>query len=218
MKQALAVCEKDIRLLWSDRSDWLSAATFAIVSVLIYSFAFDFALTDVRPVLPGLLWVTFLFAGILASGHSFAHESDEGTFDAVLLAPVSRTSIYVGKVLSNTLALLVIKVAVLVVGTILFDTLLLTFELALIVVVGTLGYVSLTTLLSTVGSRVRARTVLLPVLSLPLLVPLLIAAVESTHVALREPTESSVWLLFLVIFTLWSIVASALLFPLVAER
>jgi len=213
-----AVVAKDLRLLWRQRSGWLSAGTFAIVSVLIYSFAFDLAVADVRPLLPGVLWVTFLFAGIVASGNSFAQEAEQGTFDAMLLAPVSRTSLYAGKVLANMVALLVIEVAVLLIATILFNTSLLTLELALIVVVGTLGYVSLTTLLSTLGSRVRSRAVLLPVLALPLLVPLLIAAVRATGGALGEPGGGAPWLLLLGVFTLWSALGSALLFPLVAER
>ena len=218
MSGTRAVVAKDLRLLWRQRSDWLSAAAFALVSVLTYSFALDLVGTDVRPLLPGVLWVTFLFAGIVASGHSFAQEADQGTFDAMLLAPVSRTSLYAGKVVSNLLALLVIEVAVLLLATILFNTSLLTFELALIVVIGTLGYVSLTTLLSTLGSRVRSRAVLLPVLALPLLVPLLIAAVRATGAALGEESGDAPWLLLLGVFTLWAALGSALLFPLVAER
>ena len=218
MNAALVVVSKDLRLLWRQRTGWFSAATFAAVSVVTYSFAFDLAAADVRPLLPGVLWVTFLFAGIVASSHSFAQEAEQGTFDAMLLAPVSRTSLYVGKVLSNLLALLAIEVAVLVLATILFDTLLLTPELAVIVFVGTLGYVSLTTLLSTLGGRVRSRAVLLPVLALPLLVPLLIAAVRATGGALGEPSGSAPWLLLLTVFTLWASLGSALLFPLVAER
>ena len=90
MSAARAVLLKDLLLLWRQRSGWLSAATFAAISVLIYSFAFDLATGDVRPLLPGVLWVTFLFAGIVASGRSFAAEAEQGTFDALLVAPVSR--------------------------------------------------------------------------------------------------------------------------------
>lgn len=218
MDGVLAVVGKDLRLLWRQRSGWLSAATFAAVSVLTYSFALDLATADVRPLLPGVLWVTFLFAGILASTHSFAQEAEQGTFDAMLLAPVSRSALYAAKVTSNLLALLLIEATVLLLATILFDTSLLSLELALIVFVGTLGYVSLTTLLSTLGSRVRSRAVLMPVLALPLLVPLLIAAVRATGGALGAPSGSAPWLLLLVVFTLWATLGSALLFPLAVER
>ena len=218
MSAAVAVLGKDLRLLWRQRAGWLSAATFAAISVLTYSFAFDLATGDVRPLLPGVLWVTFLFAGIVASGRSFAAEAEQGTFDALLVAPVSRTALYVAKVVSNLLALLLIELAVLLLATILFNTSLLTLELIAIMALGTVGYVSLTTLLSTLGSRVRSREVLIPVLALPLLVPLLIAAVRATGAALDLPSGSAPWLLLLAVFTAWSAVGSALLFPLVADQ
>ena len=218
MSATLAVIAKDLRLMWRQRTGWFSAGTFAAVSVLTYSFAFDLAVADVRPLLPGVLWVTFLFAGMIASSHSFAQEAEQGTFEAMLLAPVPRTALYAGKAISNLLALLMIELAVLLLATILFDESLLTPKLAGITLIGTIGYVSLTTLLSTLGSRVRARAVLLPVLGLPLLVPLLIAAVRATGGELGQPTDGGPWLLLLSIFTLWSALGSALLFPLVAER
>lgn len=218
MTGALAVVEKDLRLLWRTRTGWVSAGAFAAITMVTFSFAFDLAARDVRPLLPGVLWVTFLFAGVIAISHSFAEEAEQGTFDAMLLSPVSPTSIFAAKVLANLVALLAIEAAVLLLATILFDTALLTPELALIVFTGTLGHVSLTTLLSTLGSRVRARAVLLPVLSLPLLVPLLIAAVRATGGALGEPSGSAPWVLLLAVFTTWSVLGSMLLFPLVAER
>ena len=218
MSAAAAVLGKDLRLLWRQRAGWLSAGVFAAISVLTYSFALDLATGDVRPLLPGVLWVTFLFAGIIASGRSFAAEMEQGTFDALMVAPVSRTALYAAKVASNLLALLLIELAVLVLATILFNTALLTLELIAIMALGTVGYVSLTTLLSTLGSRVRSREVLMPVLALPLLVPLLIAAVRATGGALDLPTGGYSWILLLAGFTVWSALGSALLFPLVAEQ
>ena len=76
--------------------------------MLTYSFAFDLATGDVLPLLPGVLWTTFLFASIFAGGQSFARETEEGTFDALLLSPVSPTVIYLGKATANVLAMLAI--------------------------------------------------------------------------------------------------------------
>ena len=218
MSATAAVLQKDLRLLWRHRSGWLSAGTFAATSVLTYSFALDLTTEDVRPLLPGVLWMTFLFAGIIATSRAFADEAEQGTLDALLLAPVPRTALYLGKALSSLLALLAIEMAVLVIATMLFDTALLTPELVLIVTVGTAGYVCLTTLLATLGGRVRAREVLLPVLALPLLVPLLIGAVRATGAALDVPSGSAPWLVLLVVFTVWSALGSALMFPLLVER
>jgi heme exporter protein B len=218
VSSALAVFRKDLQLAWRDRSGWLSALAFATISVLVYSFAFDLATADIRPLLPGVLWTTFLFSGIFATSQSFQRESETGTFDAMLVAPVSPSTIYVGKLISNLISLLIVELALLVLTTILFDTPLLTGELVLVVFVGTVGYVSLATLLSTLGSRGSARAVLLSVLALPLLVPLLIASVRATGAALGAPIDSAPWLLLLVIFALWSTIGGALLFPVVSER
>jgi heme exporter protein B len=209
---------KDLQLAWRDRSGWLAALAFATISVLVYSFAFDLATADIRPLLPGVLWTTFLFSGIFVTSQSFQRESETGTFDAMLVAPVAPSAIYVGKLLSNLLSLLLVELAMLVLATILFDTPLLTGELVLVVLIGTVGYVSLATLLSTLGSRAHSRAVLLPVLALPLLVPLLIASVRATGAALGDPIGSAPWLLLLVIFALWSAIGGALLFPVVSDR
>jgi heme exporter protein B len=212
------VLAKDLRLLWRQRTGWLSAATFAAISVLTYSFAFDLVTDEVRPLLPGVLWVTFLFAGTIACSRAFADEVEEGTFDALLLAPVPRSALYAGKVLANCVALLAVEVSVLLLATILFNVALITAELIAIVVAGTIGYVSVTTLLATLGARVRAREVLLPVLALPLLVPLLIAGVRATGAVLDVPGGEAPWLVLLVVFAAWSALGGSLLFPMVVER
>ena len=218
MSAVLAVLEKDLRLAWRDRAGWLTAAAFAAISVLTYSFAFDLATTDVRPLLPGVLWTTFLFAGVFAAGAGFQREAEEGTFDALLLSPVSPTVVFLGKLISNLIALVVIEFALLIAATILFNEPLLTPELVAIVMLGTAGYASLTTLLGTLGSGPRTRAVLLPVMALPLLVPMLIAAVRATGDTLGLFGGDAPWILLLGVFALWSTLTAVILFPLAVER
>lgn len=218
MSATLAVMQKDLQLAWRDRAGWMTAAAFAAISVLTYSFAFDLATQEVRPLLPGVLWTTFLFAGVFAAGPGFQREVDEGTLDALLVSPVSATAIFVGKLISSLLALVVIELSLLVAGTILFDERLLTVELVVIVMLGTAGYVSLTTLLGTLGSGPHTRAVLLPVMALPLLVPLLIAAVRATGETLGIFGGEAPWILLLSVFALWSTLTAVILFPLAVER
>ena len=218
MSAALAVIAKDLRLAWRDRAGWITAGAFAVIAVLVYSFAFDLAVGDPTPLLPGVLWTTFLFAGTFASSPSVQREADEGTFDALLLAPVPPTVIYLGKAVANLIALLVIEFAVLAVATILFGIALFSTAIVGIAIVGTAGFVSLTTLLSTLGASTRARGMLLPVLALPLLVPLLLAAVRATGAALGLEAGTAPWTLLLGVFALWSTLIATLLFPLAVER
>lgn len=218
MNAVWAVMAKDLRLAWRDRAGWLAAAAFALLAVLVYSFSFDLATRDVRPLLPGVLWTTFLFAGIFAAGGSFHREFDEGTFDAMLLSPVSPMAVYLGKALSNLVALLVIQFALLGVASILFDTVLVRPEVILILVLGTVGYVALTTLLSTMGGSMRGRAVLLPMMVLPLLVPLLIGAVRATGAALGLESGTAPWMLLMFVFSVWSLLLAMILFPMAVER
>ncbi len=213
-----AVVAKDLRLAWRNRSSWLSAAAFSTIAVLTYSFAFDLATGDVRPLLPGVIWTTFLFAGVFAAGQSFQDEVDDGTFDALMFSPVGPTSVFAGKLVANLIALLIIEFSQLILATILFDVALLTPELLGIVLIGTVGYVSLTTLLATMGGHVRGRSVLLPVLSLPLLIPLLIGAVRATGASLGLEAGTGPWMLLLLVFAVWATLAAVLLFPTAAEQ
>ncbi len=215
---SMAVVMKDLRLAWRDRAGWASAGAFATIAVLVYSFAFDLATGDIRPLLPGVLWTTFLFAGIFAGGQSFAREAEEGTFDALLLSPVSPTMVYLGKATANIIAMLVIEFLQLGLATILFDTNLVSLELLVIVFLGTVGSVSLTTLLSTMSASMRGRAMLLPVMALPLLVPLLIGAVRATGASLNLEVGAAPWTLLLAVAALWSAALSILLFPIAVER
>ncbi len=217
MNATFAIVAKDLRLLWRERTGWASAGAFAATTVVTFSFAFDLATADVTPLLPGVIWVTFLFAGIIASAHSFTQEFEEGTFEALMMAPVPRSALYLGKAIANLIALLVIEIAVLGLGTILFSRTLLIPELLAITAIGTVGYAAISTLLSTMGS-VRSRAVLLPVLALPLLVPLLLAAVRASGAALGAGNEAGPWILLLLAFTCWSALGATLLFPMVAEQ
>lgn len=218
MNELAAVVAKDLRLAWRNRSGWLSAAAFSTIAVLTYSFAFDLATGDVRPLLPGVLWTTFLFAGVFAAGQSFQGEMEDGTFDALMFSPVGATTVFVGKLTANLIALLIIECSQLILASILFDVGLLTPTMLGIVFIGTLGYVSLTTLLATMGGHVRSRSVLLPVLSLPLLIPLLIGAVRATGASLGLEAGTAPWVMLLLVFTAWSTLAAVLLFPTAVEQ
>lgn len=218
MNQTLAIIAKDLRLLWRERAGWISAAVFAASMVMTFSFAMDLATGDVDALVPGVLWTTFLFAGIVASEHSFGQEVEDGTMDAVLLAPVPREALYLGKAIANLAALLVVEAAVLLLATTLFGVSLLNAQFGAITLVGTVGFVALVTLLSTLGHRTRSRAILMPVLTLPLLVPLLIAAVRASAAATGATEETAPWFLLLLVFALWTTVGGVLLFPSLVEQ
>ena len=218
MRTILIVFKKDLRTTWRDKSGWLSSFIFSAILIFIYAFAFDLARTDTKPLLPGILWTTFLFSGIITCNQSFQQESATGTLDAMIVSPISQTSIFFGKFFCNLISLSMIQFMIVLLGTIMFQVNLIDFEVLLVIFLGTIGFVSLTTLLSAFEYRESFRAVLLPVIELPILIPLLLAGVQASSSALEISNTSSPWLTFLGIFAVWAFLGSILLFPLVNEK
>ena len=218
MRNTFIVLKKDLHLAWRDKTGWLSSFIFSVILIFIYAFAFDLAKINSELLLPGILWTTFLFSGIIVCNQSFQQESATGTLDAMISSPISQTSIFFGKFFCNLISLSIVQFMVIVLGTIMFQVNLLKIEVILVIFLGTIGFVSLATLLSAFEYRERFRAVLLPVIELPILIPLLLAGVQASSSALEISTTSSPWLIFLAIFSLWGFLGSILLFPLVNEK
>ena len=142
---------------------------------------------------PGILWVILLFAGVLGLHRSFGSEVDRDTLTGLLLAPVERSAIYLGKVAANLLYVLIIEALLVPALLILFDVNLLRPLILLGLLLGTIGYVSAGTLFAALTSRNRARETLLPVLLLPVLVPLFISGVGLTSVILDGRARAEAW-------------------------
>lgn len=180
---AWAVAVKDLRVEARSRSATVSALPFA-GTVLV---AFGFALGPGRVLLlataPGLLWLAALFAAVELFHRSYLAESEGGALEGLLLAPIDKGAVYLGKAASAAVQLLVLLGATAALAMLLFDLpagphpvlLLLTFALG---VVGVSALGSLLGLLAVLG---RTRQAALPVLVLPLVTPVVIAAVRATQ-------------------------------------
>ena len=159
---------------------------FALLVLLVFNFAIELA-PDLRPtVTPGVLWVTFAFAGTLGLNRSMAIEKDRSCLDGLLLAPVDRAAIYFGKMISNLVFMLVVEAIVLPVYSVLYNTNLFVPGLLLVILLGSLGYVAVGTLLASMAVQTRTRDVLLPILLFPVLVPVLLAAVKASGGYLQD--------------------------------
>jgi heme exporter protein B len=137
----------------------------------------------------GVLWVTLLFAAVLAIGRLFVAEREQGGFDGFLLAPVDRTAMLVAK----SAVLLVFLVAVEIVAVPAFAILLLgpspwgaLPELAAVLALADIGVAVIGTLVGALGVQARARELIVPIMTLPLLIPVAIAAARATSPLLLE--------------------------------
>jgi heme exporter protein B len=210
---------KDVSLEKRSREMMSSMFIFALLVVLVFSFSFDLRVQEVNGVAPGVLWVAITFAGMLGLARSFVLERDQGCLDGLLLCPVDRSLLYLGKMISNLAFISLTELVVLPLCFALFN---LTFQLLLlpILLLGTIGFSAVGTIVSAMTVHARAREVMLPILLFPLVLPLLIAAVKLTGGVLDgQPwREIRSWMELLVGFDLIFVVISYLAFEYVIEE
>ncbi|MCU0501307.1 MAG: heme exporter protein CcmB, partial [Anaerolineae bacterium] len=166
-----AIVWKDIRAELRTKDIFSSMVVFAVLSVLVFSFAFELRVPSMTMVVPGILWVAITFAGTLGLNRAFVIEQDKGSLAGLLLAPVDRSAIYFGKMFSILLFVLVVELFLLPLVMIFYNLWLLTPANLLVLLLGTYGFAAVGTVFSAIAVNTRAREVLLPVLLFPVLLP-----------------------------------------------
>jgi heme exporter protein B len=204
-----------------------SMFVFAVLVLLVFNFTLFLDEARALDLGPGILWVAFVFAAVLGLNRSFAIEGENHCLSGLMMAPAPRSSIYLGKLLSNVLFILAMEAFVLPLFVVLFNLSiwevltaaeLLTFLLVL--ALGTVGYAAVGTILAGVASNTTMRDVFLPVLLFPVSVPIVIGAAESTRLLFDENPDSTpwVWIRVLVVFAVVFLVVSWLTFEYVIEE
>jgi len=220
-RSAAILLAKELRLEFRTRELLTGTVIFVLVVIVLFSFAFDPTAADSRRYGPGLLWIAFLFAGSLMLHPSFAREQANQTLDALRMAPISAFAILLGKMLANFIFLAIAEIVLVPVFAVLYNVSLtgVAGRLALVLGLGTLGLVITGTVFSAVSAHARMRELLLPLLLLPILAPLLIAAVEATAALFAEqPALDRTWLTFLGGFDIVFLTASWLLCDFLLEE
>ena len=180
VRPILVLAWKDVLLEIRTRDIVVSALVFALLVLVVFNFALNVTPRLTDDLAPGILWVSFTFAGILAMNRAFVLEKDKGSLDGLLLTPVSRDSIYFGKMLGVFVFMIVVEVALLPIFAVLFNFSSFSIGLVLAIVLATLGFATVGTLFSAMAVHTRSREIMLPLLFLPVMAPVIIAAVESS--------------------------------------
>jgi heme exporter protein B len=194
---AWAILAKEVRTEFRTRELLVTTVVFALMVVVMFSFSFDPTTAESRRFGPGLLWIAFLFAGSLMLEPSFLREQANETISALRLAPVDPFAILLGKMLANVLFLGITELLLLPIFAVFYNV---TIAgelpgLLLVLALGTVGIAVPGTIFSAVTAHARMRELLLPLLLLPVLTPVLIAATEATAALLGDPPEwPSLWL------------------------
>ena len=219
LRTAIAIYAKDLRLEARTRESIVAVLVFALLSAFIFQFAFDPNPRVVATVGPGIVWVAYLFAGILGLGRTFVLERDGGTLDGLVLAPVSREAIYTGKVLGAFTLMAVVEALMLPVFVVLYDLPVINPWFASMTLLATLGFAAVGTIFSAIAVHTRAREVLLPLLFLPVVLPVVVAAVASSSSIFQGEGWSDFgrWFQLLLVFDTLFLVISSLAFEYVLE-
>ena len=204
---------------WRTKEMFSSMFVFILLVIVIFKFSFDLRVSNATLLVPGILWAALTFAGTLQLGRAASLEVEDAHIDGLLLAPVPRSAIYVGKALGNLVFMSITELIMLPIFSALFNLNLFQPLILLAVLLGTVGFASVGTLLSTMAAHSRAREVMLPVLLFPIVLPVVIAAVKLTAGVLDGGMwqELAVWVRFLIAFDVVFLVISLMTFRFVVE-
>ena len=219
LRAVLAVVRKDVLLETRTKDMLVAVLVFSLLVIVIFNFAISPTPQMIGLVAPGILWVAFVFGGVLGMTRTFAMERERGAIRGLLLAPVGRDAIFFGKMASIFVLMLVVEAIVFPVFAVLFNLDLWTPWLIPAAVLATLGIATVGTVFSAMAVNTRAREVMLPVLFLPVAIPTIIAAVEASGLAIRgaDMEEMARWLPFLGALDAIFLVVCPIAFNLVVE-
>ena len=191
-----------------------SILTFAILILVIFNFALRLTPQTILSLAPGILWITFIFSGILGLTRLFVLEQENNTIHGILLSPVSRENIYLSKVISTFIFISASELIIVPLFSILFNVPLFDFLIFAVILLTTIGFSSIGTFFSAIATNTKSREIMMPMLFVPIVVPIIIAAVISTGTLLEGGgwNDISKWVQLIVVFDILSLVFSMLAF------
>jgi heme exporter protein B len=222
LRLALVIAAKDIRAELRSRTALQSALVFAALVLVVFNFARDPTVLSATDLAPSALWVTFALAAMVALNRAFNVERENAALDGLLLAPVPREALFLGKLLANLAFVGTVELVTLPLFTLFFNVSLGAALPGLIVVtaLATVGFVAVGTIFSAMAVRTRFAELMLPMLLLPFMVPPLIAAVQATArlLAGRPLSEMWGWLRLLALYDIVFVTLCMLAFSAVVDE
>lgn len=218
--KVFAMLAKDLLLEFRAREIVVSLLVFALLTIIIFSFAFEPGPDRIGIVAPGVLWVAFTFAGVLGLNRAFVQEKDSGCLQGLMLCPVDREAIYFGKMLASFIFMFIMEIIIMPVFSIFLNLPIFMPWLLLIAFLATIGFVAVGTIFSAIAVNTKARDLMLPLLFFPVVVPVLIAAVKSSAIVLAGSSLDDLWpwLQMIAAFDAIFLVISALIFQYALEE
>jgi heme exporter protein B len=222
LRAAWLVLRKDLKIELRTGEVVVTTALFASLVTVISSLSFYVDEKSARLVAPGVLWIAVAFSGVLAMGRSWSRERDNDVLRGLLLSPVPRSAIYVGKSIGTILFLAVVEVVLVLEVALLFnlDLAAIIGPLSVLLALGTIGFAAAGNLFAAMGTRTSARDMVLAVALFPVIAPALLCGVVATReLLLGAPfSEMWAWIRILAAFDVAFVTVGMLLFePLVCD-
>jgi len=220
-RAVLLVAARDLKIELRSREQAVTLLFFALLVLVVFNFAFDFTVIDFVTLGPGVLWVAFIFSGVLAISRSFQLEREQDRIQGILLAPIDRSAFYLGKVAAAVLFMATVEAIIVPVSVVMFN-----FRfggrivlVVMALVLNTVGFAAVGSLFAAMTTQTRRGELLLPLLLFPAAVPVALAAVKTTtHLLAGRPFERyASWVALSAAYDLIFLAASVLLFDYVLE-
>ncbi len=216
---------KDLLSEFRSREAITTMIVFSMLVVAIFNFTFETGSAVISEAAPGIIWIAVTFSGMIGLNRSFVYEVDKGCLQGLLLIPMDRGVIYLGKMLGNFVFITITELVSLPLFIVFFnlDFAAGIWHFLLILALANLGLSAVGTLFSAMAVNTKTRDVMLPILLFPIFVPVLMAAVSGTGEILRMGQNSEIpgWqflIVTLVAFDMIFVTLCYLLFDYVMEE
>src|SRR6266700_3894655 len=215
----LATLAKDLRLEWRSKDSINSMLFFALLVVVVFSFAFNPTADESRQIAGGLIWIALLFAAVMALNQTWAREIRNQVLDAYSVSPAPANALFLAKVLGNFLFVGVLEALMTPLFVVFYDLRVLGpgYQLLVIAVLGTWALVMNGTFFAAISLRTRSREVMLPLLLFPISVPALLGMVNATTAVLTGEYSARAWIALLLAYDVVFTIACLYLFEIVLD-
>lgn len=218
---ALAIARKDLTIEFRSRTAFFSAQVFSLLAIVVFYHAWDKTAVPATDLATGVIWVIFIYSGLMGLHRAFGLELEDRAIDGLLTAPIPRESVFVGKALGNFVFIAGVQVVAIPAVFVFYNVGAGpgSAAVALTAVLATIGFVAVGTLFSAMTVNTRFTELLLPIVALPFFVPIVIAAAQATArlVAGRPITDVVSWLQLLAAYDIVFVVACVVAFPFTLE-
>lgn len=199
------VTRKDLLIEVRSREIVYTTLFFAVSCVVVFAFGFVREGRPVEDAAAGILWIAIAFSGTLALGRAFERERQNETLRSLMMAPVDRPALYVGKLVGVLILLAVVEAIIVPLVALMFQAPLFAHPALMggLLAAGTIGFSAVGTLFAAMLVRARSRDVLLPILLYPITIPVIIGGVRGTAALLQADVDlpmATAWLSMLAFF------------------